>query len=453
MAKIQPGYPENWSTLSPQDKRKWRLDRFASGEGVKFVNSEAQKAYKVRAQRMVDAYNIKESDRVPLSLPVGDLPYLLNGVNCHAYMYDAHKAVEACKKFNAQYSKELEYWAAPATIPGNVLEMMDYRLYAWPGHGLSKEAPGYQFVEGEYMKVDEYEDLIRDPSDFWIRTYMPRVFGLFESFKKFVPATDLIEILPMGILGAMSDPATRAMFRKMADVGDELEKLGQVVGPYMGLGAANGYPSTFGVFAFAPFDILGDTLRGTTSIMKDMYRRPDDVMKAIDVLTDINIKSILNAPSTPYVFNVMFPLHKGADGWMSPKQFEKFYLPSLKKFVDAMNNEGLICTLFAEGSFNTRLESVNVFPKGFVTWLFDQTDMASAKRILGKNCCIQGNVPASLIVTGSPADVKASCKKLIETCAPGGGYILAAGCSAENPKLENLRSMLAAVKEYGTYKK
>jgi uroporphyrinogen-III decarboxylase len=79
--------------------------------------------------------------------------------------------------------------------------------------------------------------------------------------------------------------------------------------------------------------------------------------------------------------------------------------------------------------------------------------MARAKQILGKNCCIQGNVPASLIVTGDPADVKASCKKLIETCAPGGGYILAAGCSAENPKLENLRAMLAAVKEYGMYKK
>jgi hypothetical protein len=451
MAKNQPGYPENWSTMTPLQKRNWRLDRFVSGGGAQFVSPAAQKAYKIRAQRMVDAYNVKEADRVPLSLPVGDLPYLLNGVNCHTYMYDIEKAVEACKKFNAQYSKELEYWATPVTTPGNILEMMDYKLYAWPGHGLSKEAPGHQFIEGEYMKADEYQDLIRDPSDFWLRTYLPRVYGVFEPFSLFTPITDLIEI-PTGQLSILGDPKIRAMFRKLAETGDEMERRMKVVGPYLGLGAANGFPNTFGAFAFAPFDILGDTLRGTTSLMKDMYRRPDEVLKAIDVITDINIKSIISAPYTPHVFNVVFPLHKGADGWMSPKQFEKFYLPSLKKFVDALNNEGLICTLFAEGAYNTRLETVNVFPKGFVHWYFDQTDMGKAKQILGKNCCIQGNVPSSLMVTGAPEDVKAYSKKLIETCGPGGGYILSAGCNAENPKLENLRAMLAAVKEYGVYK-
>jgi hypothetical protein len=452
MAKLQPGYPENWLILTPRQKRDWRLNRFVSAEGIEFVSPEARKAYKIRAQRTVDALNVKEPDRVPLSLPVGDLPYLLNGVNCHTYMYDVDKAVEACQKFNGQYAEELEYYASPMTMPGNVLEMIDYKLYAWPGHGLSQDAPGYQFMEGEYMKADEYEDLIRDPSDFWLRTYLPRVYGVLGPFSSFYPVTDLIEI-PISQLSILGDPRIRSMFRKLADAGDELEKRNNVVAPFLGRGAANGYPNTFGAFAFTPFDIMGDTLRGTTSIMKDMYRRPDEVLKAIDVLTDINIKSILNAPSTPYIFNVMFPLHKGADGWMSPKQFEKFYLPGLKKFVDALNNEGLICTLFAEGSYNTRLESINLFPQGCVTWLFDQTDMARAKQILGQNCCIQGNVPSSLIVTGNPGDVKAYCQKLIETCGPGGGYILAAGCTAENPKLENLRAMIAAVKEYGIYKK
>jgi uroporphyrinogen-III decarboxylase len=452
MAKNLTGYPENWPTLTPEQKREWRLNRFLNGEGIKFVSPEAQKAYKIRARRYVDVYNIQEPDRVPVNLPIGDLPYLLNGVNCYTQMYDVQKAIDACIKFNAQYSNELELWASPASIPGNILEAMDYHLYAWPGHGLSREAPGYQFVEGEYMKADEYEDLIKDPSDFWVRTYLPRVFGILEGFKKFRPATDLIEI-PMGQLNPLADPQVRAMFRKLADVGDDMAKRFAQVAPYMGLGSANGYPVTFGAFGFAPFDIMGDTLRGTTSIMKDMYRRPDEVLKAIDVITDINIKSILNAPSTPYIYQVVFPLHKGADGWMSPKQFEKFYLPSLKKFVDALNNEGLMCNLFAEGSYNTRLESVNVFRKGFVSWIFDQSDMAKAKQILGRNSCIIGNVPSSLIVTGNPGDVKAYCKKLIETCAPGGGYILAAGCTAENPKLDNLRAMLGAAKEYGVYRK
>jgi uroporphyrinogen-III decarboxylase len=78
-------------------------------------------------------------------------------------------------------------------------------------------------------------------------------------------------------------------------------------------------------------------------------------------------------------------------------------------------------------------------------------DMAKAKRALGDVACIAGNVPASLLVTSTPVAVKEACRKLIETCAPGGGYILtgAAGISKGNP--ENLRAMIEAAKEYGTY--
>jgi uroporphyrinogen-III decarboxylase len=88
-----------------------------------------------------------------------------------------------------------------------------------------------------------------------------------------------------------------------------------------------------------------------------------------------------------------------------------------------------------------------------VVWLFDQSDMLKAKQALGDKCAISGNVPSSLLVTGSPADVKAYCRKLIEGCGKGGGYMLAAGCVAPNPKLENLRAMVEAVKEYGVYRK
>jgi uroporphyrinogen-III decarboxylase len=129
------------------------------------------------------------------------------------------------------------------------------------------------------------------------------------------------------------------------------------------------------------------------------------------------------------------------------------YWPSLKKVMDALINEGIICVMFAEGCYDSRLETVRSdFPKGSVAWWFDQTDMAKAKKVLGDKFCIQGNVPSSLIVTGDSAAVKENCRKLIETCGKGGGYILGAGCIADNPKLENLRAMMAAVKEYGRYR-
>ena len=99
--------------------------------------------------------------------------------------------------------------------------------------------------------------------------------------------------------------------------------------------------------------------------------------------------------------------------------------------MDAFINEGYIITLFAEGSFDTRLEHFTDFPKGSVHWQFDRTDMARAKRILGGKFSLEGNVPSSLLTTGNPKDVKELCRKLIEVCGKGGGYILAGGASVK----------------------
>ena len=62
-------------------------------------------------------------------------------------------------------------------------------------------------------------------------------------------------------------------------------------------------------------------------------------------------------------------------------------------------------------------------------------------------------MPSSLIISGSPKDTKEYCRKLIEDCGKGGGYLLTAGCTGNDPKLENLRAMMEAAREYGVYKK
>jgi hypothetical protein len=449
---MQSGLPENWTQLTPAQKRDYRLDRFLNPTDIKFVSPEAAAAYKIRAQRMVDVLNVKEPDRVPVSLPVGNLPFNLYGVTMHEVMYDIEKGIKACKAFNEKYSEWLEYYAAPFTAPGKALEILDYKLYAWPGHGLALKAPNYQFVEGEYMKAEEYDDLIRDPSDFWLRTYLPRVFGAFESFRLFSPLPDIIEIPTMQLM-PLAFPQIQDTLQRMIDAGKDLQRRNQLSAQLMESPLAHGFPSTMGSITVAPFDAIGDTLRGTRSIMIDMFRHADKLLEAIDVMTELIIHSILKSPLASRMLMVLFPLHKGADGWMSQKQFDTFYWPSLKKVMDAFIQEGMICSLFAEGGYNTRLESVTDFPKGSVTWWFDQTDMVKAKKVLGDKFCIQGNVPSSLIVTGSPSEVKERCRKLIENCGQGGGYVLGAGCIAEDPKLENLQAMMAAAKEYGVYRK
>jgi hypothetical protein len=446
------GLPENWAEMAPEEKRTYRLNGLLNPPNANFINKEAEEAYKIRAQRLVNVFNIEEPDRVPVNLPVGNLPYTLYGITLRTAMYDYDQAVAACKQFNEKYSEELEHFAAPWITPARVMEILDYKLYSWPGHGTPMSTPSYQFVENEYMTADEYDDLIRDPSDFWFRTYLPRVFGAFEPFRMLRPWTDLVEIVNLVQLMPFASQEMQDTLQKLIEVGKEYQKFGKAMASMGPSGLSRGYTATFGAFCKAPFDTLGDTLRGTAPILKDMYRRPEKLLKALDIVADFTIHSVLTSPNLNNIFMVTYPLHKGADGWMSEEQFNTFYWPSLKKVMDALIQEGLIQHMFAEGGFNTRLETINEFPKGSVCWYFDRTDMARAKKILGDKCAIQGNVPSSLIVTGAPQDVKAYCRQLIEDCGPGGGYLLCAGATPDNPKLENIRAMQEAIKEYGCYK-
>jgi hypothetical protein len=453
MAKMnRNGLPENWDKMTREQKRLYRMNLFLNPPGMKFASPEAEDTYRVRAQRIVDVYDVKEPDRIPVHLPIGNLPFNLAGLRMYDAMYDLEKAILACKAFNEKYADELETLSFPNAVPGKVLEILDYKLYAMPGHQLSVDAPGYQFVEGEYMKVDEYDDLILDPSNFWLRTYLPRVYGAYESFRKWVPLTDMLEI-PMGELFQLALPEVQDTLQRMIDAGKEMQKRMEISARLIDFGPHQGFPNISMRFGFAPFDAIGDTLRGTRGIVTDMFRCREKLAKAVDLMADLTIDSMLSAPNFSTLNTVLFPLHKGADGWMSEEQFNNLYWPSLKKVMDALIAEGIICVMFAEGGYNTRIETVKDFPKGSVVWWFDQTDMAKAKKVLGDKFCIQGNVPSSLICTGTPGKVKEYCRKLIEDCGDGGGYYLGAGCIPDDPKLENIQAMMAAVKEYGVYRK
>jgi uroporphyrinogen-III decarboxylase len=136
---------------------------------------------------------------------------------------------------------------------------------------------------------------------------------------------------------------------------------------------------------------------------------------------------------------------------MSDEQFRTFYWPTLRKVILGLVEQGLIPFLFAEGRYGSRLEAVSDLPKGKTVWLFDQTDMARAKETIGRVACIQGNVPLSLMHAGTPREVEAYTRRLLEVAAPGGGLIVDLGAVADSGRDENLHAMIRTVKEYGVY--
>jgi hypothetical protein len=443
---------KKWGDFTREEKREERLKKWLSPSGVKFRSDTAEKRYKERATRMINALLLRKPDRVPVVLPTGFFPAYYSGGNLKKVMYDNDELYRAWSRFMEDFYEDMDDFGGPALIfSGQALEAIQYKAYKWPGHGLADDVNSYQYVEAPYMKADEYDALLKDPSDFSFRTMVPREVGTLEILKSFPPLSSFMS-MPMMLAYPFARPEVRAAFQSLIEAGKELEKRQAVGMRFARESVAAGFPGVRGGIAAAPFDVIADFLRGTQGVVMDMYRQPEKLLETIDMLTASAIPRTIAMVDMSGGFTVNFPLHKGDDTFMSDKQFEKFYWPSLKKVIDALIDAGIMVSLFAEGRYNRRLEYIKDFPKGWVQWQFDQTDMTAAKKIVGNTCCIAGNVPSSIILTGTARDVKEYCRKLIETCAPGGGYILSGGASATEARPENLRAFMEAAKEYGTYK-
>jgi len=439
-----------WTELSPAEKRAVRVDGWRN-PGIEFQSPEAEADFKARIDRVLAAINLEKPDRVPVRLNTGFWPAKDAGLTPYEAMSDPVRGAKAWKDFNLKYQPDLSCDPVHNTVPASMFESLDYKLYSWPGHGVSKEA-SYQYNEKEWMLPEEYDHLISDPSDYLLRTYLPRTVGAFAGFGGMSSLFDYIELpFVSGNVGAWGSDEMVAGMERMTAAAKSVNTWAKTVFPIMGEVMALGFPGYASAGTKAPFDILGDTLRGTKGVITDIFRRPEKVLAACERLTQVAVDWPLKRPGmlpTPIVF---IPLHKGADGFMSDEQFRTFYWPSLRAMLIGLIDEGAIPFLFAEGRYGSRLEVISDLPKGSTIWLFDQTDMARAKETIGKVACIQGNVPLSLLHAGTGEEVADYTRKLIDDAGEGGGLIVDFGAVADEGKEENLHTMIKTAKEYGVY--
>ncbi len=448
---------KKWEEMSPDEKQealfqRWLSPKDPQGNDLKFQSPATEKLFKERATRIKDAIQMEKlPDRVPVFILPSFFPVYNAGMTPREAMYDYDKLSMAYKKFLLDFEPD-GHIGADMPGPGRFYDILDYKLYSWPGHGVAPEH-SYQCNEGEYMKADEYDALINDPSNFFSNTYFPRVFGALQPFQMLPAFTGILEMygvaynfIPFGI------PPVQAAYKTLMEAGNEVMKwLGTILAWNTETTAA-GFPSLLGGFTKAPFDVIGDTLRGTKGIILDMYRQPDKLLEAMDRLTPLMIKMGVGAAQMNGKPIIFIPLHKGADGFLSDEQFKKFYWPTLRKVMMGLIAEGCVPFPAAEGGYNSRLEVVQDLPKGKTFWMIDQSDMAQAKKTLGRVACLAGNVPSALLNLGTPQEVKDFVKKLIDTAGKGGGYIVSNGAFFDQAKAENVRAMVEATKEYGVYK-
>jgi hypothetical protein len=437
--------PDNWDELSPDQRRTLRLDYWENAAEVSFDGPGEEQAYRDRIKVLRDAVELKKNPRVPAIPIIGRYITQRAGLSGLDNLYHHEKLLQPILGFHKEFQPDVFVTSGP--LPGKVWDILDYKVYAWAGHGLD-ESQQFQTIDGEYMKADEYQALIRDPSGFWLKHYLPRVLGAMTPLKHMYNLPSITEIgaigsaaLPFGI------PEVQEMLHKLMQAGNEAMKcfaFAREVG--MGLEAA-GFPAFMGPpFASAPFDMIGDVLRGTHGMMTDLHRRPAQVIEACETLVPIVIQHIRETCDQLSRAFVAFPLHKGADAFMSDQQFRTFYWPTLKAVIEGLNEEGITPLLFAEGSYSKRLEIIADYPKGRAIWFFDQTDMRRAREILGGHLCVMGNVPSSLMLVPDLGRLRAYCEELLELFSSTGGFILANGAVIDNTTDDHVRTIIEVVR-------
>jgi Uroporphyrinogen decarboxylase (URO-D) len=440
--------------LASRFKFEERARRWKFPEGIEFANAEVQDSYQRRVQMLLDVIDLKKPERVPVCPAMGFYPFVYAGVTSQEAMYDYGKLAYALRKFHTDFLPDT--MAGTALYgSGKVLEILDYKLYRWPGHGVPPDEP-YQCVEDEYMHADEYQRLINDPSDFFLRNYLPRVLGSLSALATVGSFTDITELpsvapamIPFGL------PDVQEALSKLLDAGRAaFEWIQACAAIDRETISTLGLTGLMGGFTKAPFDIVGDTLRGTRAIMLDKFRQPKSVLAAAERLVPLAIDAGVRAAKNSRSPVVFIPLHKGADSFMSLKDFQTFYWPTLKAVILGLIEEGLIPYLFVEGAYNKRLDTIADpdIPTGRTIWVFDQTELREVKKRFTGWACFGGNVPSSLLIAGKPEEVKAHVKRLIDGVGQDGGYILTTGATVDNAVAANLHAMIDTCKEYGVYR-
>jgi hypothetical protein len=398
-----------------------------------------------RKKRIYDAIALKVPDRVPLFMPISAFGAKYGGITMKEAFENAPKWHEINEKLLLEYQPDS--YMGPLIYDTGTNTILGTKLYKWPGNGID-ENTAYQFVEGEYMKAEEYNAFLENPTDFIFRYYLPRTYSNVEGLKN-MPST--LSLLGGGPTALFSHPAALTALKTIIKAVENSSRYMMARIPFNPKMEGLGFISFFPMGGAAPFDTISDFLRGLKGTTLDMYRCPDKLLAAQQKLLPFLIGSAVATCRRVHTDFCFTALHRGSDGFMSLKQFEEFYWPGLKAVLLGMIDKGLIPLVFWEGTWDQRLEYLRELPKGKVLGWFDRTNLFKAKEVIGDTMCICGDMPLSLLQTGTPEQVKAYAKKLIDVVGKGGGFIMSSNTVLDYARPDLVKVWVDFTREYGVY--
>jgi hypothetical protein len=390
--------------------------------------------YHERLARYVTAMRNERPDRVPLRPFVAEFTARYAGYTCQQVTHDYEHAFAAVRKCALEFD-----WDA---VVGNMVyvwtgltQAIGLRYYGVPGIDVPPNT-GFQYREPPeqhaFMRADEYDALIDDPTGFLLSVWLPRVSTDITACGTPVTHRHSLALLKGGM----------ALLQYFHAFGAQNERLRRECGTV---------PAIAGILK-APLDILADKLRGYVGLTKDMIRQPATVLAACEALMPHLLHVALGGADPDRNVPIGLWMHRGCVPFVRPEQFDSHYWPTLKPIVEELWQRGHQTLFYAEGDWGRHLDRFAELPAGSIVYHVDRGDLLETHRKIGHKFCLSGGVPNTLLSFGTPDEVRACCKQIIDQVARDGGFIMDARAIIQNDaRVENLRALTEATREYGVY--
>ncbi|HCX63683.1 MAG TPA: hypothetical protein DHN33_00535 [Eubacteriaceae bacterium] len=382
------------------------------------------KKYEERLGRIYDALHHREPDTIPTLSCVGTFSIGFNDCTVEQVENDWQLSVENFLNVQKTLCVDAMY------TPGVVFDSAFARAIGSPAHFVSDDNQTIQHKQQIPMQADEYDQLIANPEEFILNTLLPRT------------AKKLAKPYPenkQAILDFMAH-----FNNKLAEWDTIINRLKDEYERPLLAPVVNAYP---------PLDFIFDYFRGFQGTSVDMRRHPEKLAEACEALLPFMWKNMGipdDASSVPEFPPFATMMH--IPTFLSPKQFEKFFLPTYQKMVDRIAECGGKLVMFLEGSWENKADWLNSLPKDFAFGIVEADDIFKMKKLVGDNICLVGGMPIEKLKYGTVDDCKDYAKKLVDELGPGGGYVFSSTremLTKTDVNWENYTATYEMVHEYG----
>ena len=395
---------------------------------------DKEQLYIERLGRYTAAMRNEKPDKIPIRPFVAEFTAKYAGYTCQEVTHDYNTAFAAVRKCAADFD-----WDA---VVGNMVyvwtgltQAIGLKYYGVPGIDIPADT-GFQYreppEEAAFMKPEEYDQLIEDPTGFLFNVWLPRVSADVSEIGQPASYRNNLSFLKGGM----------AMLSYFNSFGQQNALLR----------SESGTVSAIAGILKAPFDILADKLRGYLGLVTDLLERPEKIMAACEALMPHLLHVALSGADPDKNVPIGFWMHRGCVPFISHEHFDKFYWPTLKPIIEEIWARGHQVLFYAEGDWNAHLKSFAELPEKSIVYHVDKADIFEVHKAIGRKFCISGGIDNALLSYGTADEVRECCKKVIDGVAGDGGYIMDASAIIQNDaSIENIRVMTDFTREYGVY--